>query len=89
VAKMKKLNPDTIQMVDQEIKNYLKQVDNLQSVEAASDEWYAQVRKIQALYQLLKSTTGLSEYKLDDLIFNKTNTSSYWLPNGDIRKEHP
>jgi hypothetical protein len=86
---IRRQNPDSIHLINESITDYLKMSDLLKTFKMGSDEWFATLRQHRATYQLLKTATGLSETKLDDLIYNKTNTASYWLPDGTIRKEHP
>ena len=86
---MRKLTPESIELVNQEIRNYLNLSDTLTLTPRDTDQWFVTLRKCQATYHLLKTLTGLPERRLDELIYNKTNTSSYWLANGDIRKDHP
>ena len=86
---MRKLTPETLALVNTELLNWLNQKSHIQTLTKQSNAWYNAVRRQQQTYKLLLSLTGLPENKLDDLIYNKTNTSSYWLPDGNIRKEHP
>jgi hypothetical protein len=31
--------------------------------------------------------TGLTMSRVDDLVYNKVNTATYWLPDGQIRRK--
>lgn len=74
--------------VDKEIKNYIYHSDECKRLEVLSAEWFVHKKQRDAIWNILKSMTGLSDKRLNDLIAGRTNTATYWLPNGEIRKDH-
>ena len=86
---LKRQTPSSIILINDQIKNWLRWNDQLKHQKPASDKWYNILRERNACYEVLIRTTGLTLEKVNDLIYNKTNTSSYWLADGTIRKEHP
>ena len=89
IMPLKKLTPTLIILVNDSIKNYLRYQDLLNNTKKYSDRWYVYLRERNSFFGTIKDVTGLTSSQAHDLIYNKTNTSSYWLADGKIRKEHP
>mgnify|MGYP000429172869 FL=1 len=77
-----------VNQVDEEIKNYIYHSDECLRLETLSAEWFIHKKQRDAIWNILKSMTGLSDLRLEHLINGTTNTATYWLPNGQIRKDH-
>lgn len=84
----KRLNQEQVQLVEQEIKNFIYHSDECKRLEVLSAQWFIHKRQRDAIFNILQSMTGLSTKRLDDLIAGRTNTATYWLTNGQIRKDH-
>jgi hypothetical protein len=79
----------TIEAINSQIKAWLRWQDLLREEKYYTDRWYALLRERNACYSTIINLTGMTADQAYDIIYNKTNTSSYWLANGQIRKEHP
>jgi hypothetical protein len=86
---IKKQTPTTIELINNQIKHWLRWQDKCKLTTTFSDNWYVYLRERNACWDLIIRTTGLDLNQAYDLIYNKTNTASYWLPDGQIRKDHP
>ena len=82
---IKPLTTDTVKLINQECLTWLTLQTKLRQEDMYSDRWFAIKRERDAVWSLIKNMTGLNNRQVDDLIYNKTNTMTYWHPNGKIR----
>ena len=82
---IKPLTTDTVKLINQECLTWLMLQTRLRNEEMYSDRWFAIKRERDAVWSLIKNMTGLNNRQVDDLIYNKTNTMTYWHANGKIR----
>lgn len=82
---LKKLNKDLIALVNRECLLWLDYQGKMRTEEIYSDRWFAYKRERDAAWTLIKGMTGLDARQVDNLIYNKVNTSTFWLPDGTIR----
>ena len=83
---LKKLSKDLLALVDKERLAWLKYQNLMREQELMSDAWFVYKRERDACWAIIKTLTGLNARQVDDLIYNKTNTSTYWLPDGTIKR---
>ena len=86
---LKRQTLTSIDLINSQIKAWLRWHDAMALENQHSDRWYVLLRERNACTDIIMRTGGLTLDQTFDLIYNKTNTSSYWLANGQIRKEHP
>ena len=86
---LKKQTRASLETINVSIKGFLKWHNKLRDAKTHSDDWFVYLRERNAYYSTLLQVTGLSMSQVNDLIYNKTNTASYWSPDGEIRKDHP
>lgn len=86
---LKKQTPSSIQTINTQIKAWLRWQTELVNEQKNTDRWYLILKERNACMTIIMGISGLNLEQTYDLVYNKTNTSSYWLPNGTIRKEHP
>jgi len=84
---LKKLTPETMDMVYQEIRNYIYNTNELNRLEIGSMAWMEHYQQRKANHALIQTTSGLDERRLQDLIAGRTTMATYWLPSGEIRRE--
>ena len=86
---IKKLSKEKLEQVENYRLAWLEWHDKLRKEPTHSDKWFALIRERNACYDLLMQLTGLTRSRVDDLLYNKLTTGSFWTPNGEIRKDHP
>jgi L-fucose mutarotase/ribose pyranase (RbsD/FucU family) len=84
---LKTLNPDTLNMVYQEIRNYIYHSNELNRLTVGTAEWIDHYQKRKTNHAIIQTTSGLDERRLQDLIAGRTTMATYWLPSGEIRRE--
>lgn len=84
---LKKLTPDTLDLVYQEIRNYIYHSNECTRLEVGTVAWIDHFAKRKTSYNIIQTTSGLDDRRLNDLIAGRTTTATYWLPSGEIRKE--
>ena len=84
---LKKLTPETLDMVYQEIRNYIYHSNELNRLTVGTVEWIEHYQQRKANYQIIQTTSGLDDRSLQDLIAGRTTMATYWLPSGEIRRE--
>lgn len=84
---LKKLNPDTMDMVYQEIRNYIYHSNELNRLEIGTIQWMEHFQARKQNHAIIQTTSGLDERRLQDLIAGRTTMATYWLPSGEIRRE--
>ncbi len=84
---LKKLTPDTINLVYQEIRNYIYHSNELKRLEIGTAAWIDHYAQRKSNYAIIQTTSGLDDRRLQDLIAGRTNMATYWLPSGEIRRE--
>lgn len=85
---IKKLSPDLINTVNAEIKNWLFNDAERKRHDVGTTAWLEHHRKCQQYYQLLQTITGLPDKRLMNMIYNATNTATYWMPDGTIKRNY-
>jgi len=85
---IKKLSPELIDAVNGDIKNWLHHTAELNKHQVASPEWFKHIGKRNDYYQILKSITGLTDSRLNNMLYNDTNTATYWKPDGTIKRNY-
>jgi hypothetical protein len=86
---IKKLSKEKLQLVEAERLTWLKWQSKLAKETKHSDTWFVYLRERNASYDILMRLTGLTRSRVDDLLYNKLTTGSFWTPNGEIRRDHP
>jgi hypothetical protein len=84
---LKRLTVDKLEHVNQEILNWLRWQDKVANTKQYSDNWFKAVRERNACHTIIMNITGLTMSRVDDLVYNKVNTATYWLPDGQIRRK--
>jgi len=84
---LKTLNPDTLDMVYQEIRNYIYHSNELNRLTVGTTEWIDHYQQRKTNHAIIQTTSGLDERRLQDLIAGRTSMATYWLPSGEIRRE--
>ena len=79
----------SIELINSLAKAWLRWHDQMRAEKLYTDRWYVYLRERNSCTDIIMRTSGLTLDQTYDLIYNKTNTSSYWLANGQIRKDHP
>lgn len=79
----------SIELINSLAKAWLRWHDQMREEKLYTDRWYVYLRERNSCTDIIMRTSGLTLDQTYDLIYNKTNTSSYWLANGQIRKDHP
>jgi hypothetical protein len=82
---LKKLNKDSIALVNKECLLWLDYQGKMRNAGLYTDDWFIYKRERDACWTLIKGMTGLDARQVDNLIYNKVNTSTFWLPDGTIR----
>lgn len=82
---LKKLNKDLLALVNTERLKWLKYQNLMRDENMYSDNWFVYKRERDACWTIIKGMTGLNNRQVDDLIYNKVNTATFWLPDGTIR----
>jgi hypothetical protein len=85
---IKPQTPTQIELINTKIQHWLKWQTKCQQTRTFSDEWYVYLRERNACWDLIIRTSGLTLKQTYDLLYNTTTTATYWLPNGEIRKEN-
>jgi hypothetical protein len=84
---LKKLTPETLDLVYQEIRNYIYHSNELNRLSVGTAEWIEHYQKRKGNHAIIQTTSGLDERRLQDLIAGRTTMATYWLPSGEIRRE--
>jgi hypothetical protein len=82
---LKKLNKDSLALVNKECLSWLNYQSKMREAGLYTDAWFVYKRERDACWGLIKTLTGLDSRQVDNLIYNKVNTSTFWLPDGTIR----
>lgn len=82
------IKPETRELIESEILEYIRLSNILKLSKYGTDEWFKTHQQWNGCYGLLKTITGLSDKRLNDLLAGRTNTATYWLADGTIRKDH-
>ena len=82
------LKPYEIELLDRELDNWTHHTNQLKLCTPNSKDWEDHLWKRKLSESIIAGTTGLTHKRLDDLLWKITNTATYWLPNGTIRKDH-
>ena len=77
---------ESIRTINQECLKWLTYQSKLRKENLYSDAWFVYKRERDVIWALIKNMTGLNARQVDDLIYNKTNTMTYWEPNGQIKR---
>lgn len=83
---VKALKPYEIELLDQELENWMYHTKQLKVVVPNSKTWEDHLWKRKLTQQLIQGMTGLSNQRLDDLLSGRDSTATYWLPDGTVRK---
>lgn len=84
---LKRLTPETFDMVYQEIRNYIYNSNELKRLEIGSVAWIKHKKDRDTNYNIIQTTSGLDDRKLQDLIAGRTTMATYWLSDGSLRRE--
>lgn len=84
---LKRLNPEKLEHVNQQIITWLRWNDKVAHTKSHTEEWFQALRERNACHTIIMNTTGLTMSRVDDLVYNKVNTATYWLPDGQIRRK--
>jgi hypothetical protein len=83
---LKKLTPETIDLVYQEIRNYIYHSNELNRLEVGTAAWIDHYAQRKGNFAIIQTTSGLDDKKIQDLIAGRTTMLTYWLSDGTIRK---
>lgn len=86
---LKKLTPSNRQIVETQCSNWLKWQTLLSKEKTYSDNWFNYQRERNACWETIIRLTGLNKSQSYNLIYKKTSLATYWLPDGEIRKDYP
>lgn len=86
---IKRLSKEKLELVENQRLAWLKWQHQLARETKHSDRWFVLLRERNACYDIIMSITGLTRSRVDDLVFNKVTAETFWLPNGEIRRNHP
>ncbi len=85
---LKKLTPDTINLVYQEIRNYIYHSNELKRLEIGTAAWIDHYAKRKGNYAIIQTTSGLDDRKIPRPNSpDEPTLATYWLPSGEIRRE--
>lgn len=84
---LKRLNAETLDLVYQEIRNYIYHSNELKRLEIGTVAWIDHLNQRKTNHQIIQNTSGLDDRRLQDLIAGRTTMATYWLPSGEIRRE--
>lgn len=84
---LKRLNAEKLEHVNQQIITWLRWNDKVAHTKPHSEDWFLALRERNACHTIIMNTTGLTMSRVDDLVYNKVNTATYWLPDGQIRRK--
>ena len=84
---LKRLTPETYDLVYQEIRNYIYNSNELKRLEVGCTAWIKHKRDRDTSYNIIQTTSGLDDRKLQDLIAGRTYMATYWLSDGSLRRE--
>lgn len=85
---LKKLTDETYDLVYQEIRNYIYHSNELKRLQVGTTAWIDHLNQRKTNYNIIQTTSGLDDRKLQDLIAGRTTMATYWLPSGDIRRDY-
>jgi hypothetical protein len=83
---IKPQSKESIRTINEECLKWLTYQSKLRKEPIYSDAWFVYKRERDVIWALIKNMTGLNARQVDDLIYNKSNTMTYWEPNGQIKR---
>ena len=86
---IKRLSKDKLELVENQRLAWLKWQNKLAKETKFSDRWFVLLRERNACYDIIMTVTGLTRSRVDDLVFNRVSTATFWTPTGEIKRNHP
>jgi len=78
----KKLSPDLIRLIKDEIGNYHHHTEERNKAEHLSADWFKHMKQSIGCYSLIQTITGLTMSRVDDLLAGLVTIDTYWNEDG-------